>query len=98
MILLLSMNEADCLVHQHRRTNGTTGRHNSRRSAYRASGLVRRCIADIHPGASIDGNVSKAAIRFKTAHACLARPAGLPSIPLTRSSRQRLVLTQIEVA
>jgi len=41
MILLQSVNEADCLDHQHRRTSGTTGRHHSRRSAYRASGLVR---------------------------------------------------------
>ena len=45
MILLQSVNEADCLDHQHRRTSGTTGRHHSRRSAYRASGLVRWPVA-----------------------------------------------------
>ena len=35
------MNEADCLDHQHRRTSATTERHNTCRSAYRASGLVQ---------------------------------------------------------
>ena len=44
MVLLLSVNEADCLDHQHRRTSGTTDRQRSYRSAYRASGLVRRPI------------------------------------------------------
>ena len=47
MILLLSVNEANCLDHQDRRTGGTTDRHHCRRSAYRASGLVLR------PGAVI---------------------------------------------
>ena len=41
MVLLQSMNEADCLDHQHRRTSATTERHHTCRSAYRASGLVR---------------------------------------------------------
>jgi hypothetical protein len=40
MILLLSVNEADCLDRQHRRVTGATNRHQRRRSAYRASGLV----------------------------------------------------------
>ena len=40
------MNEADCLDHQHRRTGVTTGDHNSRRGAYRASGLVRRRVCE----------------------------------------------------
>jgi len=42
MVLLLSMNEADCLDQQHRRSSGTTNRHLTGRSAYRASGLVLR--------------------------------------------------------
>jgi len=41
------VNEADCLDHQHRRTSGTTGRHHSRRSAYRASGLVHWTNVDV---------------------------------------------------
>ena len=40
MILLLSVNEADCLDHQHRRVRGATKHHQRGRSAYRASGLV----------------------------------------------------------
>jgi hypothetical protein len=40
MILLLSVTEADCLDRQHRRVTGATNRHQRRRSAYRASGLV----------------------------------------------------------
>jgi hypothetical protein len=40
MILLLSVNEADCLDHKHRGTSGTSHRQQSRRSVYRASGLV----------------------------------------------------------
>jgi len=40
MVLLLSMNEADCLDQQHRRSSATTNRHLTGRSAYRASGLV----------------------------------------------------------
>ena len=48
MILLLSVNEADCLDHQHRRTSGRTNRQHSRRSAYRASGLVHRPFSDTH--------------------------------------------------
>jgi len=39
MILLLLMNEADCLDHQDRRTRGSTNHHRPGRSAYRASGL-----------------------------------------------------------
>jgi len=35
MILLLSMNEADCLDHQHRRSEGATNHHQRGRSAYR---------------------------------------------------------------
>jgi hypothetical protein len=42
MVLLLSMNEADCLDQQHRRSSATTNRHLTGRSAYRASGLVQR--------------------------------------------------------
>jgi hypothetical protein len=42
MILLLSVTEADCLDRQHRRVTGATNRRQRRRSAYRASGLVRR--------------------------------------------------------
>jgi len=40
MVLLLSMNEADCLDQQDRRTSEqrTTKHHNSRRSAYRECG------------------------------------------------------------
>ena len=45
MVLLQSMNEADCLDHQHRRTGATTERHHTCRSAYRASGLVQRLTA-----------------------------------------------------
>ena len=45
MVLLQSMNEADCLDHQHRRTSATTERHYPDRSAYRASGLVLRLVA-----------------------------------------------------
>ena len=41
MILLLSVTEADCLGRQHRRVTRATNRHQRRRSAYRASGLVR---------------------------------------------------------
>ena len=44
MILLQSVNEADCLDQQHRRTGGTADRHHSCRSAYRASGLVPRLV------------------------------------------------------
>ncbi|WP_251969464.1 hypothetical protein [Sphaerotilus microaerophilus] len=47
MILLLSMTEADCLDRQHRRVTGATNRCQRRRSAYRASGLVPRCMAVI---------------------------------------------------
>jgi hypothetical protein len=42
MILLLSVTEADCLDHQHRRITGATKRHQRSRSVYRASGLVHR--------------------------------------------------------
>ena len=45
MVRLLSMNEADCLDHQHRRASGSTNHHRPGRSAYRASGLVHRCVA-----------------------------------------------------
>lgn len=44
MILLLSVTEADCLGRQHRRVTGATNRHQPRRSAYRASGLVHRLV------------------------------------------------------
>ena len=47
MILLLSVNETECLDHQHRRTSGSTSRHHTRRSAHRASGLVQRLTAVI---------------------------------------------------
>ena len=47
MILLLSVTEADCLGRQHRRVTGATNRRQRARSAYRASGLVRRPIRDI---------------------------------------------------
>ncbi|MFN9451202.1 MAG: hypothetical protein ACK58U_16290 [Rubrivivax sp.] len=47
MILLLSVTEADCLDRQHRRVTAATNRHQRGRSAYRASGLVRRCVADV---------------------------------------------------
>jgi len=47
MVLLLSMNEADCVDQQHRRSSATTNRHLPRRSALRASGLVRRPISAI---------------------------------------------------
>jgi len=47
MVLLLSMNEADCLDQQHRRSSATTNRHLTGLSAYRASGLVRRPLTDI---------------------------------------------------
>ena len=40
MILLLSMNEADCLARQHRRTSERNEPPPPGRSAYRASGLV----------------------------------------------------------
>jgi hypothetical protein len=39
MILLLSMNEADCLDHQHGRVTGASNHHRRGRSVYRASGL-----------------------------------------------------------
>jgi len=42
MILLLSVTEADCLGRQHCRVRGATNRHQRRRGAYRASGLVHR--------------------------------------------------------
>ena len=42
MILLLSVNEADRLDHQHRRASGITNHQQGGRSAYRASGLVHR--------------------------------------------------------
>jgi hypothetical protein len=45
MILLLSVTEADCLDHQHRRVKGATNHHQRGRSAYRASGLAHRCRA-----------------------------------------------------
>src|SRR3982750_1394177 len=40
MILLLSVDEADCLDHQHGRAEGSTNHHQRARSAYRASGFV----------------------------------------------------------
>jgi len=40
MVLLLSMNEADCLDQQHRRASGTTNRHLTGHSAYRAGGSI----------------------------------------------------------
>jgi hypothetical protein len=39
MILLLWVNEADCLDHQHRRVRNATNHRRRGRSAYRASGL-----------------------------------------------------------
>ncbi|QIL44312.1 hypothetical protein G7045_08600 [Acidovorax sp. HDW3] len=45
MILLLSVTEADCLDHQHRRITSAKKRQQRSRSDYRASGLVRRCFA-----------------------------------------------------
>jgi hypothetical protein len=45
MILLLSVNEADCLDHQHRRARAAAKHHWRDRIAYRASGLVPRLIS-----------------------------------------------------
>jgi len=50
MVLLLSMNEADCLDQQHRRSSATTNRHLTGRSAYRASGLVLRPVPVVRHG------------------------------------------------
>jgi hypothetical protein len=52
MALLLSMNEADCLTRQHRRTNVITDYRGLLAAGYRESGFVLRRYSDIGTGCS----------------------------------------------
>jgi DNA helicase-2/ATP-dependent DNA helicase PcrA len=73
MIPLLSVTEADCLDHQHRRVMGAANRRRRRRSAYRASGLVLRTLKVVQLSIANFRSIKSADLQFD-GHTLLVGP------------------------